>query len=183
MATITVPTRDQVDTKAQGIFDQLKSKLGMVPNLYATIGYSSNALENFLNFSGKVGEGSFNNKEKEAINLAVSEVNQCQYCLSAHTAISKMNGLTEEDTLALRSGQHSDARLNAVAALAKDIAVNRGHASAEPLENFYAQGYENADLIELVSVVTAITFTNYTHGVTQVSVDFPQAQKLQPEFA
>ncbi|MDX1774622.1 hypothetical protein [Oceanihabitans sediminis] len=52
---ISVPTKSDVNEKSQVLFNQLQSQLGMVPNLYATIGYSSNALENFLTFSGNGG--------------------------------------------------------------------------------------------------------------------------------
>ena len=183
MTLVKVPNRSEVDSKSQAIFDQLKGKLGMVPNLYATIGYSSNALENFLTFSGKVGQGSFTNKEKEAINLAVSQVNECEYCLSAHTAISKMNGLTEEDTLSLRAGHHNDQRLGTLASLAQNIAINRGKPTEEALQAFYDQGFNHGDLVELISVVAAITFTNFIHGATNVPVDFPAIQQLQPELA
>lgn len=37
MTTINVPTRDEVSPANQAIFDQLKSSLGTVPNLYATL--------------------------------------------------------------------------------------------------------------------------------------------------
>ena len=33
--TFTVPTRDEVSTNNQGIFDNLQKGLGFVPNLYA----------------------------------------------------------------------------------------------------------------------------------------------------
>ena len=75
---IQVPGREQVDAKSQAIFDNLKKQLGTVPNLYAAIGYSSAALENFLGFSSQAGKASFNAKEIEAIKLAVSEANACE---------------------------------------------------------------------------------------------------------
>ena len=67
MSKIQVPTHDQVDSKAQEIFADLNKKLGMVPNLYATIGHSSNALASYLAFSGAQANGSFNAKEREAL--------------------------------------------------------------------------------------------------------------------
>lgn len=179
MANIQVPTRDQVDTKAQGIFDSLKQQLGMVPNLYATIGHSSDALENFLGFSGKAGKGTFTNKEIEAIKLAVSQVNGCEYCLAAHTAIAKMNGFSEDETLELRGAIVTDSRLGSITQLAKELALNRGKASADTIEHFFAQGFNEKGLIDLIAVVTAITFTNYIHGATQVAVDFPKAKSLE----
>ena len=141
MANIQVPTRDQVDSKAQNIFDGLKKQLGMVPNLYATIGYSSDALESFLGFSGAAGKGTFTNKEIEAIKLAVSEVNACEYCQAAHTAIAKMNGFTEEETIALRTATIADEKLQAITRLAAEIAQNRGKASSESINRFFNQGF------------------------------------------
>ena len=175
---IQVPTREQLDAKGQNIFDNINKQLGTVPNLYATIAYSSDALENFLGFNSKAGNSSFTKKEKEAIDLAVSEVNSCAYCLAAHTALGKMAGFTEEETIALRAGNIEDARLRSITQLAADIARNRGKASETAKANFFAQGFDEKALIDLISAVTAITFTNYVHGTTEVPVDFPAAKAL-----
>lgn len=176
LTSIAVPTKEQVDATSQGIFDQLKSQMGMVPNLYATIGYSSNALSSFLAFSGNAGKGIFSNKEIEAIKLAVSQANDCVYCKSAHTAIAKMNGFTEEETTQLRTATIADEKLNVLTSLATQIASKAGHVDDDVKESFFAQGYDEKALIEFVSVVIAVTFTNYVHALTQVEVDFPVVQ-------
>lgn len=175
---IQVPTRDQVDTKAQGIFDNLKKQLGTVPNLYAAIGYSGDTLANFLTFAGTAGGNSFTKKEKEAIDLAVSEVNACTYCLAAHTTLGKMAGFTEEETIELRAGTIADTRLRAITRLAAGIAQNRGKVADELIQDFFAQGFNETALIDLLGAVTAITFTNFAHGLTKVPVDFPAAKAL-----
>ena len=79
MKNFKVPTREEVSATNQGIFDNLKNAVGFVPNIYATMATSENALKNYLEFSN--GKSSLQTKEKEVINLAVSEFNQCQYCL------------------------------------------------------------------------------------------------------
>lgn len=178
LTKISVPTKEQVSEKSQKIFDGLKSQLGMVPNLYATIGYSDNALSSFLTFSGNAAKGSFNNKEIEAIKLAVSEANNCIYCKSAHTAIAKMNGFTHEETLKLRATTIEDSKLNVLTTLAKEVAANAGHASNETKELFFAQGYDEKALMDFVAVVIAVTFTNYAYALTKVDVDFPIAESL-----
>jgi hypothetical protein len=50
MTTINVPTRDEVSPANQAIFDKLKSSLGTVPNLYATLAHSEHALGSYLAF-------------------------------------------------------------------------------------------------------------------------------------
>ncbi len=43
MRPFDVPTRDEVTEQNQKIFDDLKSKVGFVPNIYATYAYSEHA--------------------------------------------------------------------------------------------------------------------------------------------
>lgn len=178
MKKIQVPNYGQVDAKSQAIFDNLKKALGTVPNLYATIGYSSNALETYLTYSTNIKKGAFNAKEIEAVNLAVAQINNCEYCLAAHTALGKMQGFTEEETLKLRSASIEDPRLNAITRLAQEIAENKGRASEEVKDAFFEQGFDEAALIDLIGAVVSITFTNYAHILTQVPVDFPAAKPL-----
>ncbi|MDX1279000.1 carboxymuconolactone decarboxylase family protein [Oceanihabitans sediminis] len=170
---ISVPTKSDVNEKSQVLFNQLQSQLGMVPNLYATIGYSSNALENFLTFSGNAGKVTFSNKEIEAIKLAVSQANNCIYCKSAHTAIAKMNGFSDAEAAELRNATIADPKLKVLTALAKQVAQKAGHVDDEIRESFFELGYDAKALMDFIAVVIAITFTNYAQALTKVDVDFP----------
>lgn len=178
MSTFNVPIREEVNTKNQEIFDTLQKKLGFVPNLYATYAHSDTALENYLNFSNA--PTSLKAKEKEVVNLAVSQVNECNYCLAAHTAIGKMNGFTEDQILELRAGKASfDNKLDALAKLAKNITENRGHADQDVIANFFAAGYTKGNLIDAIVLVGDKTISNYIHSTTQIPVDFPEAAPLE----
>lgn len=173
-----VPTRSEVSPTNQAIFDNLEKGLGFVPNVFATYAYSENALKNYLDFSNA--PTSLKTKEKEVVNLAVSEVNQCSYCLSAHTAIAGMNGFSSDQILELRSGRASfDNKLDALAKLAKNITENRGATSPEILENFFKAGWTKENLVDTISLVGDKTITNYLHKTTNVAIDFPEAQPLE----
>lgn len=178
MKTINVPLKQQVDKKSQGIFENLEKNLGMVPNLYATIGYSSETLEGYLAYSSKVGAKSFNKKEIEAIKLGVSEANECQYCKAAHTALAIMNGFSEEETIAIRTNSLADEKLNTIIKIAKEIALNKGKLSQESKDNFFELGYKEDAFIELIAIVNATSFTNYVHNATEVPIDFPLAPSI-----
>jgi uncharacterized peroxidase-related enzyme len=174
--TFTVPTRETVVPANQAIFDQLQSALGFVPNLYATIAYSEHGLGRFLAYQNA--KTSLSNKEKEAVNLIVSQVNGCIYCQSAHLVLGKMNGFSDAQLLEIRHGRSSDARLNTLVALAADITDQRGRANAKTVEAFFAQGYTEEQLVDLVLQVSDKTAMNYLHNLTQVPVDFPVAPAL-----
>ena len=85
MKTFKVPTIDQVSETNQSVFENLKKNVGFVPNLYATYAYNDTALSDYLTLQNR--KSTLSSKEREIINLVVSEINQCYYCLSAHTAI------------------------------------------------------------------------------------------------
>ena len=179
---ITVPTRDQVSPANQAMFDALKGQLGMVPNLYATFAHSENALGTYLALQSA--KSSITGKAREVVNLVVSQVNSCSYCLAAHTVIGGMVGFTPAEVLEIRSGRASfDAKLDALAKLTKDIAVNRGRASEASKEAFFAAGWTVENLVDVIVTIGDKTVTNYLHATTKVPVDFPAAPELTASMA
>ena len=179
MKTISVPEKEQLSFGAQSILESVEKKMGKIPNLYATIGYSSSALKSMLETEAALAhDSSFTAKEREAINLIVSQVNDCDYCLAAHTTLAKMRGFTEEDTLEIRKVSFSEAKLDAAVKLAQSIANNKGNAGNMVLENFFNAGFDEKALIELTALVTLRSFTNYLFANTQIPVDFPLAQAI-----
>ncbi len=181
MTNFNVPTKADVTPEAQAIFDNLEKGLGMVPNLYAYIGNSANALGSYLQFSQAQAKGTFSTKEREAIFLAVSQENNCEYCQAAHTYLSKANGFTEEETIAIRTGNHNDKRINTITKLAANIQHTQGHPSKELLEEFFNLGYTDTALVDLIALVADKVFMNYIHNITKVPVDFPAAPELVVE--
>ncbi|WP_333599725.1 carboxymuconolactone decarboxylase family protein [Flavobacterium sp.] len=174
--TFSVPIREQVSENNQAIFDNLQKALGFVPNLYATIGYSKNGLERFLAYQNA--KTTLSNKEKEAVNLIVSQVNNCVYCQSAHLVLGKMNGFTDEQLTDIRKGKAADAKLNALVQLAAEITKTRGEANSDLVDAFFAQGYTNENLVDLILLISDKTAMNYLHNLTKVPVDFPLAPTL-----
>ncbi len=177
MKSFPVPTRADVTANNQQIFDNLNKMVGFVPNLYAAFAQSEHALGNYLALQSS--KTSLRGKELEVVNLVVSQVNQCVYCLSAHSALAKRQGFTEEQILAIRKAAIDfDPKLDVLARLAKSITENRGHADPELLEQFYAAGYNEGSLVDLVMVVGDKTITNYLYALTEVPVDWPAVPVL-----
>lgn len=177
MKTFQVPTREQVSPNNQAIFDNLQKGLGFVPNLYATFAYSETALGDYLTLQNR--KSSLRAKEREVINLVVSQVNECLYCLSAHTALGKMNGFTDEQILEIRGGSASfDAKIDALAKFVKNITINRGKPAPEATEALFAAGYNDANLVDILIVIGDKIVSNFFHGTTQIPIDFPVAPAL-----
>jgi uncharacterized peroxidase-related enzyme len=178
MTTFTVPTRDEVSAGNQAIFDNLHKNLGFTPNLYAYFAKNETALGDYLALQNR--KSTLRMKEREVINLVVSQVNDCRYCQSAHTAIGKMNGFSDEQIIEIRSGSASfDAKLDALARFTRDITISRGRPSHASVEALFAAGYTEAHLIDIIIVVGDKIISNYIHGVTQFAIDFPVAPVLE----
>ena len=178
MSTFNVPTREEVSPANQAIFDQLQKGVGFVPNLYAAYAYNDTALGDYLALQNR--KSTLKGKEREVINLVVSEINGCRYCQSAHTALGKMNGFTDEQILEVRSGSASfDKKLDALAGFVKDIVLNRSKPTTEAVENLFEAGYDKANLVDVLIVIGDKVISNFLHGVTQVPIDFPLAPELE----
>lgn len=175
-----VPTRESVTPENQQLFDGLQKGLGFVPNLYATFALSSTALADYLALQNR--KSSLRAKEREVINLVVSQVNSCEYCLSAHTALGKMNGFTDSQILEIRTGQASfDAKLNALAAFVKDVTVNRGKTNGQSTDRLLAAGYTQENLVDILVIVGDKIISNFLFGITNIPIDFPRAAPLETE--
>lgn len=177
MKTFPIPARDQVSAGNQAVYDNFTKIAGHMPNLYAALANSEHALINYVTFQS--GKSSLRPKEREIVNLVVSQVNDCAYCLAAHTAIAKMQGFTDEQVLAIRRADITfDAKFDALAKLTKSIAENKGHAEQQLIDNFYAAGYNEGNLADLVNAIGDKIITNYLFALTNVPIDWPAAPAL-----
>ncbi len=177
MTTINVPTREEVSATNQVIFDSLKKGLGMVPNLYATFAHSETALATYMAFQNA--KSSISGKAREVVNLVVSQVNECQYCLAAHTMLGKMNGFTDAQIIEIRRGHASfDTKLDALARLTKGITQSRGHVEQALVDAFFAAGWTKENLVDAIVIIGDKTVSNYLHSTTKIPVDFPAAPAL-----
>ncbi|KAB2809917.1 carboxymuconolactone decarboxylase family protein [Phaeocystidibacter luteus] len=178
MATFNVPTREEVSENNQAIFDKLQGMLGMVPNLYAFYAHSENALGDILGLQNR--KTSLNNKEKEVVNLVTSQVNGCRYCQSAHTAVGKMNGFTDDQILEIRSGRASfNEKLDALARFTQSWVENRGRASEASVNALLESGYSQESLVDIALVIADKTVSNFIHNLAQFEIDFPVAPELE----
>jgi uncharacterized peroxidase-related enzyme len=178
MQKFQIPTREEVSENNQSIFDNLKKNLGFVPNLYAYYAKNETALGDYLALQNR--KSTLSSKEREVVNLVVSQYNGCRYCQSAHTVLGKMNGFTEEQVLEIRTGTASfDAKLDSLAKFTLAAAENKGQVSSEVKNDLFNAGYSEANMIDIVMVIGDKIISNYIHNLTGFEIDFPVAKELE----
>lgn len=177
MHSFFVPTREQVTANNQAIFDTLQKNYGQVPNLLATFAYSETALQDFLSLVSR--KSSLTQKEKEAVNLIVSQVNNCKYCLRAHTMAARAAGFNDEQIIAIRKASISfDNRLHALVQFAQATVANKGRPSEAVIDNFFEAGYTEAALVDAIMTIAGKTISNYLHNITEIPIDWPEIPEI-----
>lgn len=176
MNRITQLDPAQATGKTKQLFEGVQAKLGIVPNLYRVFGNSPAALEGYLNFSGALAGGVLNAKMREQIALAVAEINDCDYCRSAHTYIGGKVGLSEREIADARKVVATDERSAAILNLARSIVVQRGELSEAEFKAARSAGLTDAEIVETTANVALNILTNYVNHVAQTVVDFPEVK-------
>lgn len=164
--------------KARLLFEGLKKQLGSVPNLYATIGRSPEALQAVLGATEALASGSLSGREVEMVNLFTSELNGCGYCVSAHGTLGKLAGMSPDDIEAARTGRGTNAREQAILALIRRVVRTGGAGAGTDLARAREAGLSDAEVMEVLAHMALKTFTNAVSLIAQVDIDFPKQPRL-----
>ncbi len=172
MQRITAINHETAEGKTKDLLDGVKAKIGFAPNMMKTMANSPAVLEAYLNFSGLLGT-TLNAKLREQIALTTAEINGCQYCASAHSAIGKMSGLDDTAIANARRAASDDAKVDAALKFTRSLVVSRGKVSDSDIEVVKAAGYGEKEVAEIVANVALNIFTNYFNETAGTVVDFP----------
>ena len=158
--------------RARPLLDGAKQKMGMVPNLYRVFAHAPAALEAYLNLAKVYDTTSFSPVERQVVLLAVSYENSCDYCMAAHSMIATLAKTSPAVIEALREGAEvPEAKLDALAEFARAAVRKRGFVDPSELEAFYAAGYGEAQVLEVILGIALKTMSNYTNHVAETPLD------------
>ncbi|TWU21879.1 carboxymuconolactone decarboxylase family protein [Bythopirellula polymerisocia] len=178
MARIQPISKETADSATAQLLDTVKKKMGMVPNLVATMANSPAVANAYLGFSQQLATGSLTPRLREQIALAVGEENSCDYCLAAHTALGKGAGLSESETCDARKAEPKDDAERVALEFAQKIVKDRGNVSDDDIRQVRVAGYTDEEISEIVANVALNIFTNYFNHVAGTEVDFPAAPAM-----
>lgn len=165
------PTR--ADPAVASTLNAVRAKLGMLPNLIATLAHAPVALNGYLALSETLAGGRLDARQREIVALAVAQANACQYCLSAHTAIGRGAGLDADGIAAARAGGAAAPLDRAIARFARQLVEQRARLSPGDLQTLRSEGLDDGLTIEIVAHVALNLLTNYVNHVAGTEVDFP----------
>jgi AhpD family alkylhydroperoxidase len=172
MSNFLMPNEQEASDKNKKIFEEFKKMFGKIPNIFFAFTSSENGLESYFNYLTQ--KNSLSYREREVVNLIVSQINECPYCLSFHSAIAERLGFTKEQILDIRANNILfDNKLKAIAALAQRLVVAKGNLVGPYLLDFYQEGYDQGHLVDVVLAVGNISTLNLLYAISNVPIDFP----------
>ncbi len=176
MTRIQPATVESAPESTRPILEEIKGSLGMVPNLLGTLGKSPAALNSYVKQKEAIKTGSLGDQIGESLAIAIASFSQCGYCASAHAAIGKMVGLSEEERELNRNGKASDPKVQAAIDLAKSIIETRGWSNDEAFAAAQAGGLSDSEILEVLTITSFNLFTNYANHFLETVNDFPAVE-------
>lgn len=173
MSRLNTVNPETATGRAAELLGAVKANMGAVPNLTKVMANQPAVLDAFLGLGEALSKGSFNPKTREAIALAVAGTNTCDYCASAHSAISQSLKVEQSEIDLRLKGQSGDPKLAALLTFANTVVEKQGRVSDDDLSAIRAAGYDDGAIAEVTAHVAANIFTNYINHVAQTEIDFP----------
>jgi len=159
--------------EAKDLLRAVELRYGGVPNSFRVMANSPQTLGGFRGLSDTLGGGLLSAETRSQIAIAVSELNQCPYCLSAFTALGKAGGISDRALDACRMAGSDDPKTDAALKFSQAIVKNHGAVSEKDFTKVRAAGYSDSEILEIVANVALYTFANYVNLVAKTEIDFP----------
>ncbi|GAA0468990.1 carboxymuconolactone decarboxylase family protein [Parasphingorhabdus litoris] len=168
-------TKHTVETAPDGAKDtlaQTEKTFGFAPGLFQVMAGAPQLLQTYNVIHQAFQKTSFNARELTVVWQTINVEHECTYCVPAHTALAGMMNVDPELNDALRNeAPLNDAKLEALRTFTLLVVRNRGHVAQTDLEAFYAAGYGEQQVLEVILGVAQKVISNYTNHIAQTPVD------------
>lgn len=177
MSRLPLHTIESAPEASRPYLERSQAANGFLPNLVASLANAPVALETYLTVGEINARSGLTLAERETVQITAAAIHGCGFCVAGHTAVAlKKAQLPESVVHALRDGRTSgDSRLDAVAALAREVVATRGAVSDAALGAFRAAGFSDANALEVVLGVSLATLCNFANNLAQ--------NELNPQLA
>ena len=173
MTKFTVHTIEAAPVRSRPLLEGVKQALGFVPNLYGVFAESPAALQGAIAIWDAFSHSSLSNAEQQLVVLAVSEANDCEYCVAAHSTLAKRMANVDAALVdaTRRREPLPDAKLDALVTFTRVVVEQRGFLAEADVAAFLEAGYTKAQIIEVLLGVGMKTFNNYVDHIAHTPLN------------
>lgn len=158
----------------KAILEKAEKQVGFIPNMYSNMANLPVLLDTYLHgYDAFRQQSDLSPAEQEVVFLAISQQNDCHYCMAAHSTLAANYSGVPADTLeAIRQGETiDDPKFAALFAMAVDMNNSRGRPSPAIVKGFMDVGYTEKHLLAIVLALSVKTLSNYSNHLFATEVD------------
>lgn len=155
------------------LLQEVQKAYGFTPNIYKVFAESPVALSTYIHITNQLSEhGALSPQERQLVMLAVSAINQCAYCVAAHSMMAERTKVAEETIAALRQGEDpSDPKDAALVAFARSLVEHRGWVPKVDQQAFLNAGFTTRHVLDVLSIIALKTLSNFTNHLAETPLD------------
>lgn len=183
MTTYPLHTADSAPDAAKPALQGLQQAFGMIPNLAATMANSPPLVSSFVAAFGNFAGGTFTGSERQILLLSNAVANSCAWAVAFHSTMALKEGVDPREVAAVRDGRlPEDSRLAALSTLTRTLIDRRGHLESADVKAFTAAGFDENQVLEVITGVAISAMANYAGNVADPPLEEPfQAQAWTAE--
>lgn len=172
MKKFTIHTLDSAPEASKPALERYVKGFGMVPNLAGVLAEAPGSLEAYEMLHKLFQETSFNKEELTVVWQTINVEHNCTYCVPAHTGVANMMKADPEVNEALRNQTTMPTeKLQALHEFTLSVVRNRGAVSEADLQAFFAAGYEQRNVLEIILGLSQKVISNYTNHIAGTPTD------------
>lgn len=177
MSTFTLHTMDSAPVASKPLLENSVKGFGMIPALHAVMAESPQLLNAYQQLHLLFQQTSFNKEELTVVWQSINVEHDCHYCVPAHAMIADAMEVDPALTQALRGQQPlRSLKLEALREMTLALVRQRGQVSEPQLRAFYAAGYSQKQVLEIILGIAQKVMSNYTNHIA----DTPLDERFQP---
>lgn len=152
------------------IYEKNRAKIGFVPNVFRAYSKRPDHFRAFMHYHDVLmrGESGLSRAEREAIVVAVSAENVCQYCVTAHGAALRVIGkdpvLAEQIAINWRTAELTP-RLRAILSFASRVNERGFAAGDEEIAGLREAGFSENDIWDIAAIAAFFGLSNRMAGL------------------
>lgn len=184
MSYLPVQTLETAPEASKPFLEGAERAFGFVPNLMAVFANSPAMVEAYGALAEHFEKTALTATERQIVMMTNSRLNECEYCMSAHSTVSQMQNVPADVVSALRNGTEiADPKLQALHVFTARINEARGNVTQAEVGAFLAAGYSEANILDVILGTGLKTMSNYTNHIAHTPVDAPfQANAWSPKI-
>lgn len=172
MTNFNVYTPATAPEKSRGLLKSWQERLGFTPNVVGVMAENPALLKGFAELREAYEGGVFSAIEREIINMTISSLNDCDYCLAAHSYFGEKAGVPKEIVNALREERPlKEPRLEALRVFVSSVMKKMGRPDDRDLDLFYKAGYTKAHVLEVILGWSLTSIGNYVSHIAAPALD------------